>query len=451
MTGPLDWLLERFTTVDAKPFMVWNNQSYSYAWLLERIELWRIRLGNLGHRQVVTIEADYSPDVVALMLVLAERSAVIVPLTASVEVHKREFTEIAEVQLVIQFNSSGEAHFYPHDVMVKNTLTKQLLEIGEAGLVLFSSGSTGKSKAVLHNLSRLFEKFKVIRHSFVTLTFLLLDHIGGFNTLLYTLSNTGTAVTVLQRTPAEVCRAIEQHRVELLPTSPTFLNLLILSEAYSNYDLSSLRRITYGTEVMPQYTLTRLHELLPQVELQQTYGLSELGILRSQSRDSNSLWVRLGGEGFETKIQDGILWIRAQSAMLGYLNAPSPFDADGWLNTGDAVEVDGNYVHILGRFTEIINVGGLKVYPAEVESVLMEMPNVVDVTVSGESNALTGHIVVARFNLAQPEATPDLRRRMREYCRERLANYKIPAKIEVLSEEQYSQRFKKMRRSSEQE
>ena len=111
----------------------------------------------------------------------------------------------------------------------------------------------------------------------------------------------------------------------------------------------------------------------PTSKLLQTYGLTELGILRSQSREPDSLWVRVGGEGFETKIVDGRLWIRAESAMLGYLNAPSPFDADGFFDTGDLVEVDGEWIRILGRESEIINVGGSKVYPAEVESVLLEL------------------------------------------------------------------------------
>ena len=120
---------------------------------------------------------------------------------------------------------------------------------------------------------------------------------------------------------------------------------------------------------MPENTLERIHELLPGVRLQQTYGLSEVGILRSKSKSSDSLWVKVGGEGFETRIVDGMLEIKARSAMLGYLNAPSPFTNDGWLKTGDVVEQDGEYIRILRRDSEIINVGGEKVYPAEVERV----------------------------------------------------------------------------------
>jgi acyl-CoA synthetase (AMP-forming)/AMP-acid ligase II len=234
--------------------------------------------------------------------------------------------------------------------------------------------------------------------------------------------------------------------VQLLPTSPTFINLLLVSGAYRSYDLSSLELISYGTEVMPASTLERLNRALPNVKALQTYGLSELGILRSKSRSSDSLWVKVGGEGFETRVVDGMLEIKAQSAMLGYLNAPSPFTKDGWFITGDAVEVDGEYIKILGRKSELINVGGEKVYPAEVESVLQLMEGVADVAVHGERHPITGQIVVARVQLDRPEELADFRRRLRAHCQDRLARFAVPQKILVSEAPIHGERFKKIRR-----
>jgi acyl-CoA synthetase (AMP-forming)/AMP-acid ligase II len=444
----VEWLLDRFAQNRDRPFIVWRNCPYSYTWLLASIERWQRRLDDaaVANGMVVSVEGDYSPEVVALVLALIQRDAVLVPLTASIEAQKPEFRRIAEVQLAIGFDDSeGSITHFP-GVAVNSSLTRQLLALREPGLVLFSSGSTGKSKAALHDLSRLLEKFQTTRPTFVTLTFLLLDHIGGINTLLHTLSCGGTIVSVESRDPDSVCQAIQDQHVELLPTSPTFLNLLLISEAYRRYDLSSLKKVTYGTEVMPERTLQRLHAIFPHVTLQQTYGLSEIGILRSKSRSSDSLWVKLGGEGYQLKVVDDTLWVRARSSMLGYLNAPSPFDEDGWFNTGDCVEVDGEYVRILGRRSELINVGGLKVYPVEVENVLMQMPNVRDAVVVGEPNPITGQIVVAQLNLLEPEDPAQLRKRVRAFCRERLAAYKIPSRVEILAVDQFSARFKKMRR-----
>jgi acyl-CoA synthetase (AMP-forming)/AMP-acid ligase II len=447
----LDWLYRVFERSTAETFMIWREQTFNYGWLLGQILVWgkRLREVNAAPGTVLSIEGDYSPETVALLLASIELGCIVAPLATGLPAQREEFKNISEVQVAIAFSGGDQFSITVRDIEVRNPLTRKLAiqadGKGNPGLIVFSSGSTGKSKAALHDFTLLLEKFKVRRHSLVTLMMLALDHLGGLNTLFYVLSNGGTIVFMEGRDPETVCRAIDCHSVALLPTSPTFLNLLLISEAYKRHNLSSLRRITYGTEVMPLRTLQRLHEILPGVDLLQTYGLSELGVLRSKSRSTDSLWVKVGGEDFETKVKEGTLWVRAKSAMLGYLNAPSPFDSDGWFNTGDSVEVDGEYIRILGRKSELINVGGEKVYPVEVENVLLEMENVEDVAVSGAPNSITGQIVVARFSLSGPEELRDFRKRMREFCRGRLAAFKIPAKIEIAEEALYGERFKKMR------
>ena len=282
----------------------------------------------------------------------------------------------------------------------------------------------------------------------VAIAFLMLDHFGGINTLLAILGGLGTVVTVPDRSVSRICQAIETHRVEVLPTTPSFLNALVRSDAVDRFDLSSLSRITYGTEVMPQETLDRVRRAFPDVVLQQTYGLSELGVLRSKSRDDGSLWVQVGGEGFRTKVVDGVLYIKSDYAMLGYLNAPSPFDADGWFDTQDVVEVDGDWLRILGRDTDLINVGGQKVYPAEVEQAILELDNIEDVAVYGEAHPLLGQVVVAKVVTFEEETAAALKLRIRVACAPKLAPYKLPTKV-VLSEpgELYSVRLKKNRRA----
>jgi acyl-CoA synthetase (AMP-forming)/AMP-acid ligase II len=289
------------------------------------------------------------------------------------------------------------------------------------------------------------EKFRTPRHNLRTIAFLLFDHIGGIDTLLYSLSNGSCLITVGDRSPDTVCQLIERYRAEVLPASPTFLNLLILRESYLRYDLSSLKYITYGTEVMPLSTLKRCSELFPNVTILQKYGTTEIGTLRSKSKASDSTWVKIGGDGYKTRIVDGILEIKARSAMLGYLNAASPFTADGWFHTGDMVEVDGDYIRILGRKSEIINVGGQKVYPAEVEGVIQDMPGVVEAVVYGEQNAITGQIVCAKVRLQQAASRVNFSDKLREFCRDKLELYKIPVKIHLVNEPQYSDRYKKLR------
>ena len=444
----VDFLTERFLGAGDAPALIWKDRSFDYAWLHAETARARASLASQGvpPGAIVSLEADFSPSAVALLLALIEHGAVLVPLTSSVEEKKPEFRDIAEVGFRLEIDAADQVRVAATGRVAEHPLLRQLQAQRHPGLVLFSSGSTGKSKAALHDIVPMLEKFKVARHSLRTITFLLFDHIGGFNTLLYNLSNTGCVVTVSDRRPDTICRAIEQHRVELLPTSPTFLNLLLVSEAWRRFDLSSLKMVTYGTEVMPESTLRRFHAQFPQVTLLQTYGLSEVGILRSKSKSSDSLWVKVGGEGFETRVVDGMLEIKAKSAMLGYLNHPSPFTADGWFKTGDAVEVDGEYLRILGRKSELINVGGEKAYPAEIESVLQLMEGVEDVAVSGEPHPITGQIVRARVKLSTPETLTEFRARMRRFCQDKLPRFAIPQKVELVAESLHGERFKKMRR-----
>lgn len=443
----IEWLIERMKKWREESAIVWQDRPYSYAQILTALDLCqnRLKMESVHPGEVIALDGDYSPNACALLLALIHNKNIIVPITVASGVHREEFMTTAEVQAVITIDDKDEYQTERRPITVNNPLANRLKDMGEPGLVLFSSGSTGKNKAALHNFTLLLEKYKVARKCMRTITFLLFDHIGGINTLFYTLSNGGTVVSVRSRDPEVICQAIEKHRVELLPTSPTFLNLLLISEAYRQYDLSSLKLITYGTEVMPETTLKRIREIFPKVRLQQTYGLSELGILRSKSQDSDSLKVKIGGEGFETKVVDNVLWVRASSAMMGYLNAPSPFDDQGWMNTGDLVEVEGDYIRILGRRSDIINVGGQKVYPAEVESILMQMENVKDAAVRGEKNPLTGNIVVARLVLHRPEELSLLKRRVQKFCKDKLESYKIPVKIEIENELQHTERYKKVR------
>jgi long-chain acyl-CoA synthetase len=443
----IDFLLDVFRENPDRDAIVWKDRGYSYGWLGERVAHWSsfIVHEQVERGSVAVIEADFSPNSIALMLALIQQECILVPMTSSVEAKKPEFLRVAEAEISFRIDAADAVSVERFPVSASHPLYGGLRKEKHPGLVLFSSGSTGKSKAALHDLVGILEKFKVRRHSLRTMTFLLYDHIGGVNTLLYTLSNGGCIVTVGDRSPDAVLQAVETYRVELLPTSPTFLNLLILSEAHRRYNTQTLKTITYGTEPMPESTLKRSREAFPTVNFQQTYGLSEVGILRSKSKSSDSLWVKVGGEGFETRVVDGMLQIKARSAMLGYLNAPSPFTEDGWFMTGDSVEVDGEFIRILGRKSEIINVGGEKVYPAEIESTISELPNIAEVTVFGEKHPIMGNIVSAQVRLLADEDPKTVKARIKNYCRERLQPFKVPVKIDVVTDVQHSERFKKMR------
>lgn len=433
--------------MDNAPAVAIGENCIGYNELLERLKHWRafLQQTKLPSGAVVSIKGDYSADVITLFLALAEHNAIIIPLSSDSTTQYDEFSDIAQVEYEF-VKHDGQYQLSSTGAIATHPIYSEIRQRGTPGLVLFSSGTTGKSKAIVHDLSALLLKFTVPRQSLNTILFLQFDHIGGINTLLYTLANGGMAIIPQNRRPMTVCEAIALHRAHVLPTSPTFLNLLLLSGAAEECDLSSLKLITYGTEPMPASTLEAMHKRFPAIKLQQTYGLSELGILRSKSRESNSLWVKVGGEDYQTKIVDGKLCIKSKSAMLGYLNAPSPFDEEGYMNTGDQVEQDGEWIRILGRESEIINVGGEKVYPAEVESVILQIAGVEDVAVYGISHPITGMTVAADIKISTSESLREFKVRLRKYCATEMPSFKTPSKIGLVDQFTHNARFKRMRR-----
>lgn len=447
----LEWMFERLTSFSECDAVIWRDHQYSYQELLKGVAEWREILAEYEIKpgESVALFGDFSPDITMLLLALIANKNIAVPLTASVLSEMENYLKTACVSAVFEFDESDSWYFERrHDVGDPlPPILQTLRESGEAGLILFSSGSTGKPKAALHSFAKMLEKFSQKRlRSYRTLPFLLFSHVGGINILFSSLCNGGTIISPKDRTADAICQAIERHQVELLPTTPTFMNMLLISGAYKNYDLSSLKLITYGSEPMPLATLDSFAEALPHVQLKQAYGLTELGVLSTRSDAKDSRRLKMGSKGHEMKVVDGIIWVRAQSPMLGYLNAPSPFDAEGWFNTGDAVSVKDGYMRVLGRKSEIINVGGEKVFPAEVESVILQMDNIKDVTVIGKSNPIIGHVVVATVELFEPEESAALERRVRQFCREQLAPFKVPAIVKNASNKLYNARFKKVRR-----
>jgi acyl-CoA synthetase (AMP-forming)/AMP-acid ligase II len=441
------WLAQRLQAWGNRPALISVKETVTFAGLADGCDAWLARLAHEGIRpgDTLAICGDYSSNLCALLLAGVLNRNIIIPLASATAGRWPMLMDLAEVQFAVVFDNADSWRVTGFNRAVRHPLLRELKARDAPGLILFSSGSTGQSKASVLDFNRLLTKFEAARPAYRTLVFLLLDHIGGINTLLHGLCHGGTTVLERERSPGAVSAAVAAHRIQLLPTTPTFLRLLLIADCVQQYDLSSLELITYGTEPMPPSTLAAARRALPWVRFKQTYGLSELGILPTRSRDCGSVWLKLGNAGFEHKIVDGILWIRSPSAMLGYLNAPSPFDAKGWFNTQDLVESDGEYIRILGRKSELINVGGQKVHPTEIENVLLELENVKDVTVQGRPNPVTGEVVAAKITTLVPENAEALKRRVRLLCQARLERYKMPAVIEVVAEEHHGARFKKLR------
>jgi acyl-CoA synthetase (AMP-forming)/AMP-acid ligase II len=381
-------------------------------------------LSDIQPGDVVALIGDFDSQSIADLIALIDLRAVIVPLTVQTRHDHEYFFESSLVDWTVE---SGQTTRRIHSG--SNPLLDELRERRNPGLVLFSTGTTGRPKAILHDMSFFLQRFLTPRPTLRTLGFLLFDHIGGLNTLLHTMFNTGVVVASTDRSVQGILAICSQHSVEVLPGTPTFLRMMLMSGAIPSEVPKSLRIITYGTERMDQPTLTQLCELLPGVDFRQTFGMSELGILRVKSRSRDSLFMKIGGEGVESRIIANVLEIRSESRMLGYLNAPSPFDENGWYNTNDVVTQEGEYIQVIGRTNEVINVGGLKFMASEVERVVLEYPNIELVKVTSRYNPVTGQHVEIQ---AQPRLNTEIDvTALREFLAQQLPEHMQPRRVRV--------------------
>ena len=428
-------LLERLSDIwsgSSYPFLIHGGHELRFSQILSQnpVDLSGIKAG-----AVVAIVGDFDPASILTLLRLIDLGAIVVPLTKHTAQQHEYFFDTALVDAVICGSSvTRRVHKQTHE------LIDQLRAKKHAGLLAFSTGTTGRPKAILHDLTLFLKRFESPRPTLRTMNFLLFDHIGGLNTLFHTLFNRGVVVAPESRTVNSILEVCRKYDVEVLPTTPTFLRLMLMNGAVPGNVPPCLKIITYGTERMDQPTLDELCRLLPDVDFRQTFGTSELGVLRVKSEARNSLFMKIGGEGVETRVVNNVLQIRSQTRMLGYLNAPSPFDSEGWYDTKDVVEERNGFYKIVGRVSDIINVGGLKFMASEVERVALEFPNVSLVNAYGRQNPITGEHVELKV---QPSGENAVNKgELATYLKSRLQPHMVPKRI-IIEDVDIGHRFKK--------
>lgn len=428
--------------------IIYDGKKYSYNELYIKIkEIESFIKDKIKSGEVVAILADYSFVSIALFFALYENKNIIAPITSTSQKEidgklKESFsTKIINLEnekLVITNIKSEASHKIINDLQTSKC----------AGLILFSSGSTGAPKAMIHNLDTLVDSYGDKKQKQINmLVFLMFDHIGGINTMLNILFMNATMIIPQNRNADDICKLIEEYKIAVLPSSPTFLNLILINRSYEKYDLSSLRMITYGTETMPEGLLNKLKAVFSKVKFLQTFGTSETGIAATSSKSSSSTFMKIDDENLEYKIVDNELWLRSKTQILGYLNrSMESFTNDGWFKTGDLVELDNEgFIKIIGRNKEIINVGGQKVLPSEVESVLLGMDEIEDCLVYGEQNAITGQSVSCDVVLKHGIDDSGFKILVRKFCKDKLDNFKIPTRVNVVQKTEFTERFKKSR------
>ena len=428
---------------------VWESIEYPFLQNSDGKELYFRQLSNIKidsidrirEGDVVALIGDFDPETIATLLILLEKGAIVVPLTIETRSQHSYFLQEAHCQHIFEknkFKASLSTSQKSH------RLLDSLRELGHPGLILFTTGTTGRPKAILHDFIPFIARYGTPRPPLKAISFLLFDHIGGLNTLFHMLFNQGQVVSLKERTVEAVVNSLTRYSIQLLPTTPTFLRMMSLHPGIEKRIPISLKIISYGTERMDQPTLSRLCKQFPNIDFRQTYGMSELGILRIKTKARDSLYMKVGGENIETKVVEDILHIRAKNKMLGYLNANSPFDSNGWYCTKDIVDqIDGGYLKIIGRDSEIINIGGLKFMPSEIERECLKDSNVRHAKAVGKFNPITGQHVELFLEVDRLVDPNELKRSIMVKLKESLPKYMVPSRVHI-ERLKISHRFKKL-------
>ncbi len=419
---------------ESKPFYIDKRNTLRFT-EIKNIEV--IGLENLRKGDVVALIGDFDPKSIATLLRLIDLDCIVVPLTEETKNQHDYFLKESKAQFVFKKNKIIKTI---NKQKFKHPFLDKLRNSGNPGLILFTTGTTGNPKAILHDFIPFISRYKTPRPPLKALSFLLFDHIGGINTLLHMLFNKGSVVSVNERNVQNVINLCNQYDIELLPTTPTFLRMLSLFPNLTEVFPKSIKIISYGTERLDQPTLDFLCKSFPLVDFRQTYGMSELGIFRVKSKNRNSLYMKIGGEGLEWKVVDNILYIRSKNRMIGYLNAKSPFNAEGWYCTKDIVVQENDYIKVVGRESDVINVGGLKFMPSEVEKVCLEFDGVIHAKAIGKENPITGQHVELILEKSENSFNKDI---FASFLKEKLPKHMFPLRISY-EKINLSHRFKKL-------
>ncbi|HEC09396.1 MAG TPA: long-chain fatty acid--CoA ligase [Acidimicrobiales bacterium] len=321
--------------------------------------------------------------------------------------------------------------------------------------LVYTSGSTGRPKGALltHRGSNFCNVIGVERKGLSGRSIICnlpINHVGAIGDICgRTMTGGGTIFFQPRFSPGEMMRLIEAEGIEIIAGVPTMLQMCVNHPEFDRIDLSSVELIAWGGAAMPADLLERLLAKTGAGECTTGYGMTETtgGVTYSGLTDSVELLTttvgkpdprqplriwhpdgRVAGPGEAGEIQ-----VKGDYTMAGYWRLPEAtaeaFTADGWLHTGDPAELrDDGYVRIVGRMSEMFKSGGYNVYPREVELALEEHPLVDMAAVISIPDARFQEVGVA-YVMGSGELDPD---ELRDFARQRLANYKIPKQIIVL-------------------
>ena len=292
-------------------------------------------------------------------------------------------------------------------------------------ITLFTSGTSGIPKKVSHSYENIIRAIKINSNYEESIWGLAYTptHMAGLQVFFQAFFNKSTLVRLIKMSREQICYEIVQYQITHLSATPTFYRMLLPVEN----SFVSVMHISAGGERFDMKLFSQLSQLFPNAKISNIYASTEAGSVFSSS-----------GENFTIK-ENYISWVKIENnELLLHRNIVGDsisldFDLDGWYATGDIVEIISE-TPLLFRFiyrkNELINVGGDKVYPAEIEECLLSIDGIKEARVFAKTNSLMGSIVCANVVLSDLNLTELM---IRQFLQSKLPEYKIPRMIFFVS------------------
>jgi long-chain acyl-CoA synthetase len=330
---------------------------------------------------------------------------------------------------------------------------------GDSTLLYYTSGTSGRAKGVVYEAGRWIKALDAYPgwewpEDPVLLIVAPVFHVAGGVWTMYGLRLGARVVLVADASPGHVLGTLQAQGVTHAQLVPAMLRAIVDSGAVGAHDLSALSLVAYGSSPITPALLTAARAALG-CDFVQVYGLTETGgtvcTLSAEEHDEAGAHLGSAGRpvpGAEVRVLDpvdrrsvlppgevGEVALRVPWLMAGYWGLPEQtadvVDADGWFRSGDAGYLhESGHLYLTDRITDMIVSGGENIYPAEVENVLAEHPEVLEAAVVGVPDERWGETVLAVV-VARPGAAPD-EAGVIAFCRERLAHYKCPRHVRVV-------------------
>jgi fatty-acyl-CoA synthase len=426
-----------------------QERDWTYAQFWQRIEQATRSLGAGKGERVAWLGYNH-PDMLALLFAAARRGAILVPLNWRLTAAEHATILRDCAPRLLYCDAAFEPQARHLGVPLGDWRDKGATDLAGRDeddlLIVYTSGTTGTPKgAVLQQRALLWNGYNSIhahdlRQDDHVLSTLPLFHVGGLNNQTLPALLAGARVTLHRRfEPGAWLQDVAALRPTLSLLVPATLAAVIGHPAWASTDLSSLRLVITGSMVVPEGLIHAFHAR--RIPIGQIYGSTETAPIATALLREDAA-RKLGSAGkpamhCEVKLVEGEIWVRGPNVMRGYWNDPAAtaavLSADGWFRTGDLARVDDEgYYWIMGRSKELIISGGENVYPAELENVLADCPQIAESAVLGIEDAKWGEAACAVV-VRKPGAKLDEAAVLALFA-DRLARFKHPRRIVFLDQ-----------------